>query len=324
MSELLSPQAAPIVSTGLEVSHLVESFFQNKSPGTVKAYQQDLKSFEKFVGASSVQEAARRLLGSGYGAANLLALQFKNHLREKKLSPASINRKLAALRSLVKLGRVVGLVSFALEVDGLEVQALRDTRGPGADGVQKILKRAELQTDKKGKRDYAMLRLLFDLALRRAEVCSIDIEHINLEQGKLFALGKGRHQRQWLTLPEETQEAINSWMKERGEAPGPLLLALDPRSYGKRLGVDGVYQVVKKVGESVGVRVRPHGLRHAAITEALDATGGDLRQVQRFSRHKSYDMLMIYDDARGDFQGNVAKLVAKSTRAKVHRPESAT
>jgi len=295
---------------------LMESFFQNRSAGTIKAYRQDLQSFTAFVGVKTLEEAAKKLLLQGHGEANWWALQFKSHLSEKKLAPASINRKLAALRSLVNLARVIGMVPFALEVDGFEVEALRDTRGPGAEGVEKILKRAELQTDKKGRRDYAMLRLLFDLALRRAEVCSIDVEHVNVEHGKLFVLGKGRHQREGLTMPEETVEAVRYWLKERGEEKGPLLLALDPRSYGKRLGVDGVYQVVKKVGESVGIRVRPHGLRHAAITEALDATGGDLRQVQRFSRHRSYDMLMIYDDARGDFQGNVAKLVAKRARRK--------
>lgn len=296
------------------IQQLMEAFFQNKSRGTVKAYRQDLQSFVKFLEVASVEEAARKLLSAGHGAANLLALQYKNHLREKKLSPASINRKLAALRSLVKLGRVVGLVSFSLEVDSVEARALRDTRGPGASGVEKILRYAEQKTDHKGKRDYAILRLLFDIALRRAEVSSIDVDHLDVDRRMVLVMGKGRQQRQWLSLPEETMEAIASWLKVRGEAPGPLLLALDPRSKGKRLGGDGVYQVVKQAGQSVGIRVRPHGLRHAAITEALNETGGDLRQVQQFSRHKSYDMLMIYDDARENFQGTVAQRVATKIR----------
>ena len=60
----------------------------------------------------------------------------------------------------------------------------------------------------------------------------------------------------------------------------------------------------------LGLKVWPHGLRHAAITEALDLTGGDVRKVQRFSRHRDLQTLTIYDDARIDMGGEVAKLVA--------------
>lgn len=59
----------------------------------------------------------------------------------------------------------------------------------------------------------------------------------------------------------------------------------------------------------MGVKARPHGLRHAAITAALDLTG-DLRAMQRFSRHRNPAILMAYDDARQDLVGDVAKRVA--------------
>jgi integrase/recombinase XerC len=171
--ELLPPQsttlsAPPAIDTG----RLVESFFQNKSEGTKKAYKQDMKSFMAFVGARTPEEATTHLLGHGQGHANHIALQYKDHLKQQQLAPASINRKLAALKSLCKLGRVVGLVSFRLEVEGYEVSPLRDTRGPGAENVQRLLAQAEKRTDKKGRRDYAMLRLMFDLAMRRGEQLS--------------------------------------------------------------------------------------------------------------------------------------------------------
>ena len=53
----------------------------------------------------------------------------------------------------------------------------------------------------------------------------------------------------------------------------------------------------------------PHGLRHAAITAALDLTG-DLQAVQRFSRHKDVRTLTVYDDNRQDLGGDVARRVA--------------
>ena len=51
-------------------------------------------------------------------------------------------------------------------------------------------------------------------------------------------------------------------------------------------------------------------LRHAAITEALDKTNGDVRAVQRFSRHCDVRTLQVYDDARIDLAGRVAREVA--------------
>jgi integrase/recombinase XerC len=53
----------------------------------------------------------------------------------------------------------------------------------------------------------------------------------------------------------------------------------------------------------------PHRIRHSAITAALDATNGDVRKVQRFSRHKKLDTLMIYDDNRSNMQGEISDLL---------------
>jgi len=62
--------------------------------------------------------------------------------------------------------------------------------------------------------------------------------------------------------------------------------------------------------------VRSHGLRHAAITEALEPTNGNVRAVARFSRHRSISVVMKYDDARDDMAGKVAKLVAEAASLK--------
>lgn len=316
MNELLQPQSP---HAALGVKGLIAAFFAGKNPLTLRAYERDLRDFKEFVKATSLEEAAKLLLGSGPGPANAVALSYKAHLLEKKLAPCTINRRLSALRSLVSLGRVVGVCAFSLEVSALEVQALRDTRGPGHEGVKRMLALLVNRSDKKARRDYALLRLMFDLALRRGEVVSLSVEHLELVSpsagsgyhGGLWVLGKGRNQRQRLTLPPPTQDALQAWMKERGEKEGPLFYALDPCAYGKRLTGEGVRRVVKKLGALVGMKVRPHGLRHASITRALDLTR-DLRKVQRFSRHKSMEMLRIYDDAREDFGGEVAGLVSQS------------
>ena len=67
---------------------------------------------------------------------------------------------------------------------------------------------------------------------------------------------------------------------------------------------------MSELGLKAGLTVRPHGLRHLAITSALDLTHGDVRAVQKFSRHKDMRVLNLYDDNRQDLAGDVARLVA--------------
>jgi integrase/recombinase XerC len=55
----------------------------------------------------------------------------------------------------------------------------------------------------------------------------------------------------------------------------------------------------------------PHRIRHSAITAALDATDGNVRKVQKLSRHKKLDTLMIYDDNRGKDQRDITNLLGE-------------
>jgi integrase/recombinase XerC len=71
-----------------------------------------------------------------------------------------------------------------------------------------------------------------------------------------------------------------------------------------------LYFVVAEIGQTVGLKTRPHGLRHASITAALDAFNGDVRAVQQHARHSSPETTMRYDDNRQDLAGRVARSLA--------------
>ncbi|MCX6640702.1 MAG: tyrosine-type recombinase/integrase, partial [bacterium] len=213
----------------------------------------------------------------------------------------------------VKRARIIGVISWTLEVPGVKHSAYRDTRGCGAEGFRKLLESAARQSPKKAARDKAILRLLFDLALRRGEVTGLDFGDVDLETGTLAVKGKGRNnEKELLTLPVKTAEALKNWLEIRGSEPGVLFYNFDHAAKGERLTGRSVDRLVKYLGKRAGLKdVRPHGLRHAAITEALDLTGGDVRKVQRFSRHRDIRTLSLYDDNREDFGGQVASLVSE-------------
>jgi integrase/recombinase XerC len=75
------------------------------------------------------------LFGLDAGGANLIVLNYRNAMVEKGLAPATISRRIAAIKSLGKLARLIGAVSWSIEVDGPRVETLRDTAGPGARGI---------------------------------------------------------------------------------------------------------------------------------------------------------------------------------------------
>ncbi len=291
---------------------VIEAFLAGRCIRTREAYRSDLEDFAKRAGASSIDAAASALLAHGHGSANHLALKYRIALTEAGLAPASINRRLAALRSLVKLARTLGLVPWSLEVTNVNSQPYRDTAGPGLPFMRKLLALAESRQDAKGIRDTAILHLLCDLGLRRGEVVAIDLSDLDLPAGTVGVVGKGKLQKQKLTLPQPTAKALERWIEYRGLEPGPLFWNHDRAGKHGRLTGQGVARMVRALSSKLGRQVSPHGLRHTAITVALDLTGGDLRRVQRFSRHANIQTLTIYDDSRRDFGGEVAALVANA------------
>lgn len=305
-------QAGPslLVSAAPNVSKLLEAFLAGRNERTLAAYRADLEAFRVFAGAATTGEAANRLLSGSHGEANGAALAYKAHMTETGLQAATINRRLAALRSLVKLANTLGMVSWTLSVENVKAQAYRDTRGPGRAGFKAMLAGAETQRGPKALRDVALLRLLHDVGLRRGEVVGLDLADVDLAGDRVFILGKARSQKEPITLPAPTKAALVAWLEVRGSEAGPLFVNFDRAKKGGRLTGAAVYYIVGELGTEAGLTVRPHGLRHLAITSALDLTKGDVRAVQRFSRHKDVRVLSAYDDNRQDLAGEVARLVA--------------
>lgn len=283
---------APVNTT----ARLIEVWLSGRTASTLRAYRKDL---EEFVGWAGDKDAVARLLES-QAAGNTIAMEWRASMLDRKLSPATVNRRLAALRSLVSVARLTGMVSWGLDVQSVEARAYRETKGPGVAAISRMMATA-------GPRDRAMLRLMFDLGLRRGEIAALDVEHVNLQASELRVMGKGRRQAEWLSLPQNTWTALSEWIGVLGKGTGPLFPG---RGESGRFTGAGIYEIVRRLGADVGEVVRPHGIRHTAITEALDRTDGNIRAVAQFSRHRDIRTVTRYDDNRRDLGGKVAAMVA--------------
>ena len=313
---------------------LVAAFLAGRRKATLRAYRQDLDDFRQFLGAASVAGVAAELLGSQPGAANETVLRYRAHLIDRGLAPATVNRRLAAIRSLVKLARTLGMVAWHLEVPGVRAEPYRDTRGPGVGGFEALMKAARGRRPK-AIRDRAILRLLYDLALRRGELCALSLHDVDVKAATIAVVAKGRWGASILTLPGQTVAALRQWLRarrltpaaNRAEDPGgrPLFVGLNKAGNGHgRLTGSAIYEIVRTYGRLAGLpgKVRPHGLRHAAITAAIKlgrADGMDVDEVRDYSRHKDVTTLMLYRDRDRNVQGRLASLVA--AKAQTGRPK---
>jgi integrase/recombinase XerC len=296
------------------VQDLLDAFLAGKSEATIDAYRSDLLGFSIFLGVASIDLAAETLVRSEHGSANLLGLRYKAHLIERGLSASSINRKLAALRSLVALANTLGLINWHLQISSVRAEKGRVT-GVGLAAVRHIMAAANDQRGSKAIRDTAIIRAFFDLALRRNEVCALDLADMDLQQRRIAVKRKGHHDKLTLTLPEPTCNALAEWIKQRGTVTGPLFFSLDHRllRQQQRLTTGGVYKVVRNLGYKAGIKVHPHQLRHDSITEAVksaQASGIGLEEVMDFSGHRQIGTLLVYRDRERNVQGQLAGMVA--------------
>lgn len=309
---------APTLATVGKVD-LLGAFLAGRKPATLRAYRKDLNDFAAFLGVQDAGEAVELLVAGSAGQANALTLGYRAHLTDRRLAPATVARRVAALRSVVKLARTLGRITWAVDIPSPRAEAYRDTRGPGLDGWRAMLAAAtERATTPKGKRDLALLRLMHDLGLRRGEVAALDLADLDLAAGTVAVVAKGKAEKSPLTLNPPAAAALADWVAARGDWPGPLFVRLD-RAAGPgrpgRLGPGNVARVSHALGRRAGVPrgTNPHGLRHQGITRALDLARGDVRKVRRFSRHAKLETLLRYDDNRADEAGAVARMLGEDS-----------
>jgi integrase/recombinase XerC len=203
----LQPIDAPTLLTGGR-RHTAESILNawraGKSPSTMRSYEHDLAAFARFLSsglgiepALSIEAALDRLFREESASAHGIVLQFRASLLDANLAPASINRALATLRSVSKLGRMLRVVhgGWYLEVPGVKAERRRDTRGPIVDDIRRMVEATAAETETET-RDQAIVVTLFCLGLRVSELCGLNLEETDLARGTVWIRGKGQRERE--------------------------------------------------------------------------------------------------------------------------------
>lgn len=244
------------------------------SPHTLRSYRTDLTDCAAFLAAGR--------LGTLVGADARTLRAYLAALHERGLARTSIARRLAALRSFFRFLMRRGRASAnpAREVTTPKLPRKLPAYLP-IDESEALLRVAPPPTAG-GARDRAILELFYATGIRVAELAGLDVEDLDLREGAVRVLGKGRKER-IVPVGRKAVEALRAYLGREGERErGPVFI----NGRGGRLTVRSVHRIVRARARAAGLhrRVSPHTLRHTFATHLLDA-GADLRLIQELLGH---------------------------------------
>ncbi len=224
-----------------------------------------------------------------------LLLEFKAAMLERDLSASTINVKLSAVRKLVGEAKRAGVLGAE------EASQMSDIPNVGQRGTRlgnwltkeqaRELLAAPDRSSLKGKRDYVILALLTGCALRRNELAMLEVETIQLREGRWVLAdlcGKGRRIRT-VAVPLWVKQGINAWMTAAKIDDGRLLrrVSKSGKVQGDGLSDWAVWSVVEQAAKQIGVaRFGAHDLRRTCAKLCRKA-GGDLEQIKFLLGHSS-------------------------------------
>jgi integrase/recombinase XerC len=292
---------------------LFAAALSQKSPATVRSYEESLASFASYLEMSSAQDALGYLLSLERLDADLRVLEYMGWMEAKGLSPSTIRIRLSALKFYVKTAYRAQWIDWTLETQGPPQETLKEVEGPSPEQFIEVLRITDALEGPSAKRNRLMVYMLSFMALRINECLSLDLEHINFKTRKASILRKGkRHKRETKTIPKYTMRLLRAWVKQRGDHPGPLFSNLDLRAdkAGQRINRSSAYKFIRRLGDKAGMpKLHPHAFRHFSATEILELTEGDTRKAMKHTGHSSERVFNVYEDARSDQSGDLAQML---------------
>jgi integrase/recombinase XerC len=283
------------------VTHLAHE--RRASAHTVAAYRRDLEQLAAFVD--------QKRPSAGPGDVDIFVLRGYLGQLARTHSPASVARKIAAVRAFLKYLQRRGEIdkNVALEL------ALPKVRRPlptflNVDAAAEVVTTPD-DDSAEGARDRAVMETLYAAGLRVSELCGLNLGDVDLghvgghpqtpggDLGSVRVIGKGNKER-IVPLGGPAVQAIRAYLERRDELTDPKTGTRDPRALflskrGARLGVRRVQTLVHQYGALGAGRadLHPHALRHTCATHLLDG-GADLRAIQEMLGHASLSTTQRY------------------------------
>ncbi|WP_047435431.1 MULTISPECIES: tyrosine-type recombinase/integrase [Chryseobacterium] len=263
-------------------------FEKRYSPHTITSYKKDLEDFSHFFlrteSSDNLATADKKIIRN-----------FIVELSENDISKRSINRKLSSLRSfylfLLKIGEIkvsptegISSLKFYPEKQiPISKEEMQDLNERIFEQVHDVLEKC-------------IMEVLYQTGMRKAELCGLIFENVDLYQNELKVIGKGNKERV-IPISDELSELLKSYLEIRNPQT-------EFKSYffvnkkGKKLNEKFVYVVVNKYLSLITTKEKksPHILRHSFATHVLD-NGAEISKVKKILGHSSLASTQVYTNA---------------------------
>ena len=255
-----------------------------RAPRTVEAYRRDLTAFAAWLdrppGTASTEDVGAYLAEA----------------RAAGLAPATIARRLAAIRAFFRHEQLVGARADnpAASLDPPR-RIRRLPRTLSASEAERLIE-AAAGTAPRALRDHALVELLYGSGLRVSEAVGLERTGIDLEERLVRCTGKGGKER-IVPIGRQAADALRRYLSrgrpflDRRRRPELFLNA-----QGGGLTRAGAFLILRRLAEKAGLepgRIHPHLLRHSFATHLLEG-GADLRSVQEMLGHADLATTELY------------------------------
>ena len=262
-----------IIGEYLEYLELEKGLSQN----TLEAYRRDLSEFSQ--GVEDIKKVDRMSIN-----------MFIRKLRENKLAPSSIIRKIASLRGFFKWASSAGII------DKNPASTLEQPKVPQhLPKVVSIKEIEEMLHNNLTPLEHVIMELLYSCGLRVSELVNLKTNDIDLSSKYVRCFGKGSKER-IIPIGEIAKKAVTEYMPERDflvkkyNLNTKLLLI---QNSGRLITRQDVYTFIHAQGKLIHKNNSPHTLRHSFATHLLE-NGADLRVVQELLGHSDVSTTQLY------------------------------
>jgi len=282
------------------VNEDIESFLnylsveKGYSENTIAAYRNDLSDLSDFTQAEAARKNTMPTWES-FGRQGVISYLIK--LKEKNYAATTVARKVAATKSFF---------GFMIAEGKLKDNPIQNIGSPhigkslpkplSINDVRLLLEQPEKSNTLEGKRDKAMLELLYASGMRVSELVALNLDDVNTGDGFVRCFGKGRKER-LIPIYERAGQCIRNYIDDTrpklAHNKTENALFLNPR--GERLTRQGFWQKLKDYARSANLdnKVSPHTLRHSFATHMLSG-GANLRSVQELLGHANISTTQVY------------------------------
>jgi integrase/recombinase XerD len=258
---------------------------------TLSAYRNDLRQLRGFLGEQAIE-------GWNVDAGTVLGFIVK--LKEQEYAPASLARKLAAVKTFFGYLHKNGAVATdpAAGIGSPRVGRHQPQTISPAD-VDRLLNAPSKRHSPEAIRDRAMFALLYATGMRVTELMMLDLDAVDVEGGTVRCTGRAGRERS-LAVDEKTRETIKTYLQKArpilDRGAGGKALFLNHR--GDRLTRQGFWLLMKSYATEAGIAgsITPHTLRHSFAAHLL-GKGALLRDVQQRLGHANISTTQMYRTA---------------------------